>query len=107
MSNEIDIQLDDELDLQEPKKYKVFLLNDDYSTMDFVIDVLVKVFRKSLDESSAIMLNIHNNGREICGVVTCKKYLWVFGGCAPKKVDSIERVSLDTGGAFEQISIKN
>lgn len=70
MSNEIDIQLDDELDLQEPKKYKVFLLNDDYSTMDFVIDVLVKVFRKSLDESSAIMLNIHNNGREICGVYT-------------------------------------
>ncbi|WP_121628080.1 ATP-dependent Clp protease adaptor ClpS [Poseidonibacter antarcticus] len=70
MSNEIEIQLDDELDLQEPKKYKVFLLNDDYSTMDFVIDVLVKVFRKSLDESSVIMLNIHNNGREICGIYT-------------------------------------
>jgi len=70
VSNEIEIQLDDELDLQEPKKYKVFLLNDDYSTMDFVIDVLVKVFRKSLDESSVIMLNIHNNGREICGIYT-------------------------------------
>ena len=70
MSNEIEIQLDDELDLQEPKKYKVFLLNDDYSTMDFVIDILVKVFRKSLDESSTIMLNIHNNGREVCGVYT-------------------------------------
>lgn len=70
MSNEIEIQLDDELDLQEPKKYKVFLLNDDYSTMDFVIDVLVKVFRKSLDESSVIMLNIHNNGREVCGIYT-------------------------------------
>ncbi|MAD41660.1 MAG: ATP-dependent Clp protease adaptor ClpS, partial [Arcobacter sp.] len=36
MSNEIEIELDDDLDLQEPKKYKVFLLNDDYSTMDFV-----------------------------------------------------------------------
>ena len=70
MSNEIEIELDDELDLQEPKKYKVFLLNDDYSTMDFVIDILVKVFRKSLDESSNIMLNIHNNGREVCGVYT-------------------------------------
>lgn len=70
MSNEIEIELDDELDLQEPKKYKVFLLNDDYSTMDFVIDILVKVFRKSLDESSTIMLNIHNNGREVCGVYT-------------------------------------
>ncbi len=70
MSNDIEIELDDELDLQEPKKYKVFLLNDDYSTMDFVIDVLVKVFRKTMDESSAIMLNIHNNGREICGIYT-------------------------------------
>ena len=70
MSNDIEIELDDELDLQEPKKYKVFLLNDDYSTMDFVIDVLVKVFRKSIDESSEIMLNIHNNGREICGIYT-------------------------------------
>jgi len=70
VSNEIEIQLDDDLDLQEPKKYKVFLLNDDYSTMDFVIDVLVKVFRKNVDESATIMLNIHNNGREVCGVYT-------------------------------------
>lgn len=70
MSNEIEIELNDELDLEEPKRYKVFLLNDDYSTMDFVIDVLVKVFRKSVDEASAIMLNIHNNGREMCGVYT-------------------------------------
>jgi ATP-dependent Clp protease adaptor protein ClpS len=68
MSNEIEIELNDELDLQEPKKYKVFLLNDDFSTMDFVIDVLVKVFRKTLDESNVIMLNIHNNGREVCGI---------------------------------------
>lgn len=68
MSNEIEIELNDDLDLQEPKKYKVFLLNDDFSTMDFVIDVLVRVFRKSVDEASKIMLSIHNNGREQCGV---------------------------------------
>jgi ATP-dependent Clp protease adaptor protein ClpS len=68
VSNEIEIELNDDLDLQEPKKYKVFLLNDDFSTMDFVIDVLVRVFRKSLDEASTIMLSIHNNGREQCGV---------------------------------------
>ena len=70
MSNGIEIELNDELDLQEPKKYKVFLLNDDFSTMDFVIDILVIVFRKTVDEASAIMLNIHNNGRDICGVYT-------------------------------------
>ena len=70
MSNEIEIELNDDLDLQEPKKYNVFLLNDDYSTMEFVIDVLVRVFRKSLDEASAIMLSIHNNGKELCGTYT-------------------------------------
>lgn len=70
MSNEIEIELDDEIDLQEPKKYKVFLLNDDFSTMDFVIDVLVRVFRKSVDEASVIMMNIHNKGKELCGTYT-------------------------------------
>ena len=70
MSNEIEIELEDDLDLQEPKKYKVFLLNDDFSTMDFVIDVLVRVFRKTVDEASIIMLNIHNNGKDLCGVYT-------------------------------------
>ncbi len=70
MSNEIEIELDDDIDLQEPKKYKVFLLNDDFSTMDFVIDVLVRVFRKSVDEASVIMLNIHNKGKDLCGTYT-------------------------------------
>ncbi len=70
MSNEIEIELDDDIDLQEPKKYKVFLLNDNFSTMDFVIDVLVRVFRKSVDEASVIMLNIHNNGKDLCGTYT-------------------------------------
>ena len=70
MSNEIEIELNDDLELEEPKKYSVFLLNDDYSTMDFVIDVLVKVFRKSVDEAAQIMMNIHNNGKELCGVYT-------------------------------------
>lgn len=70
MSNEIEIELEDDLDLQEPKKYKVFLLNDDFSTMDFVIDVLVKVFRKTVEEATTIMMNIHNKGKELCGTYT-------------------------------------
>lgn len=89
MSNEIEIELDDDLDLQEPKKYKVFLLNDDYSTMDFVIDILVKVFRKSLDESANIMLNIHNNGREICGVYTHE--------IAATKVGQVKKMAREQG----------
>ena len=70
MANEFEIELADDIEVKEPKKYKVFLLNDDYSTMDFVIEVLVKVFRKSTEESAKIMLNIHNNGKELCGVYT-------------------------------------
>lgn len=63
-------KIEDELDLEEPKKYKVFLLNDDFSTMDFVIDILIKVFRKSPNEAHAIMLSVHNNGKALCGVYT-------------------------------------
>jgi ATP-dependent Clp protease adaptor protein ClpS len=63
-------ELEDDLALEEPKKYKVFLLNDDFSTMEFVIHVLTVVFRKSLEESEAIMLEVHNNGRAICGLYT-------------------------------------
>ena len=61
-------ELDDEIELQEPKKYQVLLLNDDFSTMDFVIEVLYKVFRKSLEEAEQIMLAVHNNGEAVCGV---------------------------------------
>ena len=86
MSNEIEIELNDELDLQEPNKYKVFLLNDDFSTMDFVIDVLVKVFRKSVDEASVIMLNIHNKGREICGT-----YSYEIAGTKVAQVKAMAR----------------
>lgn len=70
MANEIEIELEEEVIVEEPKKYKVFLLNDDYSTMDFVIEVLTNIFRKTQDEATKIMLNIHNSGKELCGVYT-------------------------------------
>lgn len=70
MAHEIEIELDSTLEVSEPKKFKVILLNDDYSTMDFVIDVLVKVFRKNMEQATQIMLNIHNNGKDVCGIYT-------------------------------------
>ncbi len=70
MANELEIELDSDIEVSEPKKYKVLLLNDDYSTMDFVIDILTKVFRKSVDQATQIMLNIHNNGKDVCGIYT-------------------------------------
>ena len=55
-------------ELQEPSKYRVLLLNDDYTTMDFVVMVLMVVFHKSLAEAQKIMFNVHRNGRGLCGV---------------------------------------
>ena len=63
-------ELEHDLEIEEPKKYKVLLLNDDFSTMEFVIEILAKVFRKSLEESEKIMLDVHNNGKAICGIYT-------------------------------------
>ncbi len=68
MAHEIEYELDLEQDLEEPKKYKVLLLNDDYSTMEFVIEILKTIFRKTNDESVAITMNIHNNGKAVCGI---------------------------------------
>ena len=63
-------ELENDLELEEPKKYTVILFNDDFSTMDFVIQILMVIFRKTIEESEAIMLNIHNNGKAICGIYT-------------------------------------
>lgn len=70
MAKELEIELDGDLEVVEPKKYKVLLLNDNYSTMDFVIDILNKVFRKTDEQATQIMLNIHNNGKDVCGIYT-------------------------------------
>ena len=68
------IQTDDatqiDLELTYPKKYKVFLLNDDYTTMDFVVDILMTVFHKSYEEAQNIMLEVHKKDRGLCGVYT-------------------------------------
>ena len=54
--------------LQEPDRYKVILLNDDFTTQDFVINVLQTIFHKSFEESLNLMLQIHNSGKGMCGI---------------------------------------
>ncbi len=56
--------------LEEPRLYRVLLLNDDYTAMDFVTQILMEGFDKTSDEATAIMLKIHNEGRGVCGIYT-------------------------------------
>ncbi|MBE9516883.1 MAG: ATP-dependent Clp protease adapter ClpS [Proteobacteria bacterium] len=56
--------------LEKPTLYKVILLNDDYTTMEFVVEVLERFFRKNLEEATQIMLHVHTKGKGVCGVYT-------------------------------------
>ena len=61
-------QVQQELEL--PPMYKVLLHNDDYTTMEFVVEVLQKVFHKNAAEATRIMLLVHKTGSGVCGVFT-------------------------------------
>jgi len=65
-----DIKLDPDTVLQEPKMYRVILHNDHYTTMDFVVEVLMIVFHKAAAEATKIMLDVHKKGAGVCGVYT-------------------------------------
>ena len=53
---------------KKPSMYKVLMLNDDYTPMEFVVHVLERFFRKSPEEATRIMLHVHKRGVGICGV---------------------------------------
>jgi ATP-dependent Clp protease adaptor protein ClpS len=54
--------------IKKPKRFQVFLLNDDYTTMDFVVEVLQQFFNKTTESAEAIMLKIHIDGEGACGI---------------------------------------
>ena len=74
---------------QDPTLYKVVLLNDDYTTMDFVLHVLETVFQKSPAEAYRVMMQVHLNGRGIAGV-----YPWEV---ADTKVETVTSMARDAG----------
>jgi len=73
---------------KEPTLYKVVLLNDDYTTMEFVVEVLMSVFQKTASEAYQIMMSVHVNGRGIAGV-----YPWEVAETKAETVISSARES--------------
>ena len=94
MSNydpEVEESVESETDheVEEPPMYRVMLLNDDYTTMEFVVDVLVYVFQKSPEEATRIMLNVHRSGVGVCGIYPFE--------VAETKVNTVETLARENG----------
>ena len=72
MSVEHDVKIDEKIkqSIQEPKRWKVVFLNDDYTPMDFVISVLTTIFKHSQETATEITMQIHNEGSGIARVYT-------------------------------------
>jgi len=66
----IEEEIESDLVIAEPEKYKVLLHNDDYTTIDFVVDILMGVFHKNEIEAERIMMDVHKKGRAVCGIYT-------------------------------------
>ncbi|MCH8501822.1 MAG: ATP-dependent Clp protease adapter ClpS [Aliidiomarina sp.] len=58
--------------LQPPRMYQVMLNNDDFTPMDFVIEVLVRFFRLDQESATEVMLKVHHHGKAVCGVYSAE-----------------------------------
>ena len=72
-----------------PPMYKVILHNDDYTTMEFVIEILMAVFSKKYQEATRIMLDVHRQGVGVCGVYTYE--------VAETKVETVHALAVENG----------
>ncbi|MCU0557745.1 MAG: ATP-dependent Clp protease adapter ClpS [Desulfobacterales bacterium] len=76
-------------EVTEPPFYKVFLHNDNYTTMEFVVEILMLIFKKSPEDAARIMLNVHHNGVGVCGIYTFE--------VAETKVDAVHSIAREKG----------
>ncbi|MCX7921511.1 MAG: ATP-dependent Clp protease adapter ClpS [Clostridia bacterium] len=80
---------DIKIKLKKPRMYRVILLNDDYTTMDFVVEVLTTIFHKSVAEATRIMFDVHQKGRGVVGIYPYD--------IALTKVTQVEEVASEKG----------
>jgi len=79
----------DESEVRDPRRFKVLLHNDDYTSMEFVVHVLRRVFQKPEHEATRIMLAVHQQGMGECGVYTAE--------VAETKVDTVHVMAKAAG----------
>ncbi len=75
--------------VEEPPLYRVLLINDDYTTFDFVVKVLVTIFKKSVEDAVKITSDVHHKGKGTCGIFTKQ--------IAETKVAMVEDLSQQAG----------
>jgi ATP-dependent Clp protease adaptor protein ClpS len=84
-----EIEVKERQETKTPSLYKVFLLNDDYTTMDFVVHILEEVFHKPSVEAAQIMLHVHKNGKGLAGVYTRE--------IAETKIETVHNLACENG----------
>ncbi|MFZ0611457.1 MAG: ATP-dependent Clp protease adapter ClpS [Desulfobacterales bacterium] len=84
-----DVASETRSDVTEPPLYRVLLINDDYTTMDFVVEILRSVFNKPTEAAMRIMLNVHHAGAGLCGVYAYE--------IAETKVDTVHTLAREHG----------
>jgi ATP-dependent Clp protease adaptor protein ClpS len=67
-ATDTDTVTSEDIEVRHPKSYRVILLNDNYTTMDFVVSVLETIFKKSPAEAMQIMLRVHKTGQGVAGI---------------------------------------
>ena len=86
---EEEVQSDTEEEVKEPPMYRVLLINDDYTTMEFVVEIIIHVFNRTIEDATRIMLKVHKQGSGVCGVYTYE--------VAETKVDTVHSLAREHG----------
>jgi ATP-dependent Clp protease adaptor protein ClpS len=85
----IEEEVESDIELKEPSMYRVILHNDDYTTMEFVVEILERIFHKKRMEAEEIMWTVHEKGSAVCGIYTFE--------IAQTKVEQVKMAARESG----------